>query len=300
MTAPRQVLPNTTYMVTRRCSERRFFLRPSPIVKQIFSYCIAYAAEQTGVLLHAWTCLSNHYHAVVSDPHGRLPEFMAHLNRLVGKCLNAELGRFESLWSPERYSAVSLETEQDVLDKTLYVLANPVQAGLVESWNRWPGAVSGPRACASMPRRVRRPDVFFRDGGFMPETLQLQATVPPCFEHLTTHQFATMLAKRLQAHEASVLEQLAAKGGQLLGREAVLAQNPFDCPVGYDPRFRLNPRVACKDKWRRVEALKRLKSFLNAYRDAWEKFKAGFKDVLFPAGTYWMVRHAGCATVCLQ
>ena len=49
MTAPRQILPGTTYMVTRRCSERRFFLRPSAIVNQIFTYCLAYAAQETGV-----------------------------------------------------------------------------------------------------------------------------------------------------------------------------------------------------------------------------------------------------------
>ena len=32
---------------------------------------------------------------------------------------------------------------------------------------------------------------------------------------------------------------------------------------------------------------------LEAYQEAWGQFKAGIKDVVFPAGTYWMGRHAG-------
>jgi len=104
-----------------------------------------------------------------------------------------------------------------------------------------------------------------------------------------------MLAKRLVAHEDTVREQLTAEGRELLGREVVLSQDPYSCPKSFDPRFKLDPRVACKDKWRRIEMLGRLKEFQEAYREAWEAFKAGVKDVVFPAGTYWMVRHAGCA-----
>jgi hypothetical protein len=46
--------------------------------------------------------------------------------------------------------------------------------------------------------------------------------------------------------------------------------------------------VAGRDKWKRVEALSRLQDFLRAYRDAWEALRAGARDVLFPAGTYWL------------
>ena len=51
------------------------------------------------------------------------------------------------------------------------------------------------------------------------------------------------------------------------------------------------------DKWRRIEALSRLVEFLRAYREAWAAFKAGARDVLFPAGTYLLrvVHGARCA-----
>ena len=293
MTAPRQVLPGTTYLVTRRCSERRFFLRPSRIINQIFAYCLAYAASKTGVVLCAFTVLSNHYHAVICDPEGRIPEFMENLNKLLGKCVNAHLGRWESLWSPEKFSAVPLVDPDDVLDKIVYCLANPVKAALVETSSQWPGLTSRPHDYKKGPRTVRRPEVFFRPEGTMPESLRAQLTVPPAFAHLSPAQFSAKLAKALAAREKEHLEEHAAAGRKILGREGVLAQDPFDRPKGYEPRRGLNPRVAGRDKWRRIEAIKRLKAFLEAYREAWEQFKAGVKDVVFPAGTYWMVKHAG-------
>ena len=37
MSHARRVLPGTTYLVTRRCSERRFFLRPDALVNQVYA-----------------------------------------------------------------------------------------------------------------------------------------------------------------------------------------------------------------------------------------------------------------------
>ena len=51
---------------------------------------------------------------------------------------------------------------------------------------------------------------------------------------------------------------------------------------------RLNPRIACKDKWRRIALLEELSRFLEDYRDAWQRFCDGERDVLFPDGTYEM------------
>jgi len=300
MTAPRQVLPAVTYLVTRRCSERRFFLRPSELVNQVFSYCLAYAANRHGILLHAWTCLSNHYHAVVSDPKANLPLFMADLNRLVSKCVNASLGRWESLWSSERYSAVSLTNESAVWEKLIYVLANPVQGGLVNTWQEWPGVTSGPRAVTAKPRTIRRPDLFFRGDGTMPEKVTLWATLPPCFSGDKAGRFATRLGRALDSHEAEILAAHRAENRSVLGRDAVLRENPEKRPKSFEPRRGVNPQIAGRDRWLRTEALRRLRSFLDSYREAWKKFREGIRDVLFPAGTYWMCRHAGCEAVPLD
>ncbi len=59
MTAPRQIVPGATYLVTRRCASRQFFLRPSKVVNQVFLYLLAVAAQRYGVEAHAFCVLSN-------------------------------------------------------------------------------------------------------------------------------------------------------------------------------------------------------------------------------------------------
>ena len=44
MTAPRQILPGAVYVITRRCTQRQFLLRPSNLTNQVFAYSLAVAA----------------------------------------------------------------------------------------------------------------------------------------------------------------------------------------------------------------------------------------------------------------
>ena len=78
-----------------------------------------------------------------------------------------------------------------------------------------------------------------------------------------------------------------------MGMKRVLRQSPCDSPSSVEERFKLNPRVAGRSKWQRIAALQRNKEWQKAYREAWEKFKQGIRDVVFPAGTYWLRVYAG-------
>src|SRR5512133_4379944 len=133
MTAPRQVLPGTTYLVTRRSFQLQFLLTPSPITNGVFLYVLCVAARRFGVQVHAFCVLSNHFHLVVTDPEARLPAFEQYLDSLVARAVNASLARWESFWAPSSYSAVSLQSPDDIVSKAAYVLANPVAAGLVRT-----------------------------------------------------------------------------------------------------------------------------------------------------------------------
>ncbi len=56
MTRPRQVLPDQFVFVTRRCLERRFFLRPDEAVVQTIEYLLAVGLQAFGVRLVALVC----------------------------------------------------------------------------------------------------------------------------------------------------------------------------------------------------------------------------------------------------
>ncbi|MCC6997023.1 MAG: transposase [Deltaproteobacteria bacterium] len=149
MSYPQRVLPGSTYLVTRRCTQRQFLLRPSRTTNEILSYCLARAALLYGIELHAYCFLSNHYHLVLTDPGARLPEFMRYLNELSARALNASLGRWEGLWASGTYSAVELVGLEDVVEKIAYTLANPVAAGRWSAQNTGPGCGAIPAGWAS-------------------------------------------------------------------------------------------------------------------------------------------------------
>ena len=283
MTAPRRILPGVLYMLSRRCSERRFFLRPSKAVNEILRYLLAVAAERFGISLHAFCVLSNHYHLALTDTAGNLPAFGQYFDSLVARSVNALHGHWESFWAPGSYSAVTLLMPEDVLSKCAYVLANPASSGLVRRGSEWPGLWSPPDQIGAGPVQVKRPDHFFQPDGPMPETVSLELVCPPGFE--SVEEFRRQLVGEVTQREEEAAREL---GGSFMGVHHVLAQKPHGRPAPAEPRRGLNPRIAGRDKWKRVEAILRLKEFLKAYRDAWLAFAGGLRDTIFPRGTYWM------------
>lgn len=281
MTTPRQVLPGAVYLITRRCLHRELLLRPCKAVNQIFAYVLALAARRYGVEVHAFCVLSNHYHLVVTDPHGRLPAFQQFLGAFVARAINAHLGRWETFWAPSSYSAVALATPEDIVAKAAYALANPVAAGLVPTGRSWPGLWSRPELVGGR-LRVKRPDSFFDRKGWLPECIDLELKAPPGFQ--TPQEFGARLRAELSRQELEACRRHPA----FLGAEGVLAQSPFDRRRSPEPRRRLSPRIAARDKWKRIELLRRLKSFLADYREALQVWREGLVDPVFPAGTYLM------------
>jgi putative transposase len=286
MTVPRRVVAGSTVLISRRCLDRMFLLRPSKASNELFAYILAVAAKRTGIRLHAYCVLSNHHHIVLTDPDGRLPVFEQYLDSLVARSFNALHGRWDYFWAAGSYSAVTLITPADILAKMAYTLANPVKAGLVRTGADWPGLWSAPERIGGPPSMLRRPEHFFRDDGPMPEVVELALVCPPGFE--STEELQADLIAAVKELEDQAARALAAEGRGFLGARKVLAQKPTARPATEEPRRGLNPRVACRDKWKRIEALQRLEEFRVAYREAWREFASGIRDAVFPHGTYWM------------
>jgi putative transposase len=293
VTAPRRVVPGTTYLVSRRCTQREFLLKPSVLTNLIIKFVLAVAAARYGVLIHGLCVMSNHWHLVLTDPRGNLPDFSHLLDGVVAKALNALYGRWESFWAPSSYSAVALVSPEDIVDKVAYTLANPASAGLVEHGSQWPGVWSDPRLIGEPGEVLARPGHYFADDGSMPGSEVLVFSVPRGFQ--SAEAFRSLVIARMRELERTAAAEREASGVPVLGARRVMKQKHTDRPAPGEPRRALNPRIAARDKWKRIEALNRLVSFLESHRDALLRFCRGERDVVFPRGTYLMRVRFGVA-----
>jgi len=289
---PRQIVPGRVYMVTRRCTQRQFLLRPDRETTNAFIYCMTLAAQRTEMRVLAFLAHSNHHHTIVVDSRGRMPEFLEAFHKLVAKHQNSLRGRWENFWSSEATSVVELVSAEDILAKMTYALTNPVKDGLIDRADQWPGATS---IFANLNERAisaRRPSHFFRKDGDMPALVSLKIERPPGFEDLDAAEWRALLTDRIRSVETSTRNERHADGRRILGRAGVLRQRPTDRPYSDEARRKVSPHVASVNRWARVEALQRNKTFLAAYRAARELWKTGISTI-FPAGTYWLRRFAG-------
>lgn len=287
------MIPGTTYLVSRRCTQREFLLTPTTLSKQIIKYVLAVAASRYGILIHAVCVMSDHWHIVLTDPRANLPDFSRLLDGVVAKALNALHDHWENFWVPCSYSAVELVSPEDVIEKMAYALANPAAANLVEHGRQWPGIWSDPRRIGEPGEVISRPGHYFASNGSMPEQASLALSKPPGFDSVEALQ-ASVIA-RLGELEDEAAAKRRARGVDVLGARRVRKQRHTDRPASREPRRALNPRVAARDPGKRTEALDRLVSFLERHRDALLRYCSGDHGAVFPNGTYLMRIRFGVA-----
>ena len=246
------------------------------------------------MLLHAVCVMSNHWHGVVTDPEARLPEFFEIFHKLVAKVQNASLERWENFWSSGKTSAVLLVSENDVLEKMAYTLANPTVAGLVRSPEDWPGVIS---RRFGETRDVDMPDIFFDDEGELPDSLALEFVRPPIFAMLSDSQLQSCLCAAVAKLVKHARDEMARRGLAFLGRNAVLRQSCSAAPKVPAPRRTPNPRIAAKSPPERIAAIRRMLEFVRQYRAAWCEWREGNRTVVFPIGTYALRIYARVACV---
>jgi REP element-mobilizing transposase RayT len=283
---PRQIIPGRTYLITRRCTQRQFLLRPDDVVAEVIQYCLAEAATRFDVTLHAWVAMSNHLHLVVRDNRGNLPEFLCQLHKLIAKALNTHHDRSEHFWAAGQPSVVYLVEPRDAFDKLVYVITNPVNADLVDRVVHWPGACSLQQNLSAEPKTVRRPRLFFRKHGPLPERATLRAERLAGYEGLTAEEWNRKIMTAVADAEERARRRRHRRGAQVLGRKNVFRTVPTHAPASVEKRGALRPEVACRRGSARSRALRELREFRIAHRAALRRVLDGQRDVVFPRGTY--------------
>lgn len=299
MTHPRYILRDNTLMVTRRTLRRHHLFRPDPAIRQLYLYTLAVCARQCGILVHAVTLMSTHEHLVVTDPEGQLPDFLHRLHRLVALGTK-KLRKWEgSTWDHQRPSVVRLLTDQAIIEKLAYVMANPVKAGLVRRARDWPGITVLPNELGRRTWRIERPDFFFDPkNSKWPETVELSITIPPSLEQsYLPDQIRKAVSQELQNQEKLAAEDVRMRGLRVLGSQRVRRLSPYRRAISPEPLVGKNPTFAVGRGQIKMflQAAVELRGFRRAYRRALAAWRSGLRDVVFPQGTWNMCRMHGAA-----
>jgi REP element-mobilizing transposase RayT len=282
--------------VTCRCIHGRMLLRPGPALNPIIIGALARSKRLHGVRIIAFAFLSGHLHLMIEvDDALQLSRFMCHFLSKLAR----EVGRLTD-WREKifgrRYQAIVISTEKAAqIERLRYILANGTKEGLVERPQDWPGVhavrallgeeilegVWNDRTQEYAARRLRRqkadPSRYES-----PEVLTLDPL--PCWKHLSEEARRSRIASMVAAIQAEAAARRERTGIAPLGPEAILRQDPFSQPVRLKkspaPRFH-----AASRKMRRY--LYRLYSkFVEQFRDAAEKLRAGDRSARFPPGSF--------------
>ncbi|WP_236518953.1 transposase [Sandaracinus amylolyticus] len=301
VTQPRLIEPGGVYLITRRTLRRYHLFAPDPRMNRIFLYTLAIAATRVGVLVHTAVLMSTHEHLVVSDPEGRLPEFLHYLHRhmaLATKVLRKWDG---AVWDHEATSVVELRTPAAVAEKIAYAIANPVAAALVRRARDWPGVTTRSHDIGSAEWRIERPAEYFApDDDRWPPTVMLRLEMPRAAGELgmSDAEFRELIAHEVAALESAARAEVSERGGTFLGADRCARLSPFRRARSHEPLRSLAPAFAVGrgDRDALIAAAVRLRAFRLAYRHAFDSWRRGRRDVAFPAGT-WLMRQTHGAPV---
>ena len=294
MTQPRLVLPGDTVMITRRTLRRHHLFRPDSAIRRLYLYTLALCARKFGILVHAVTLMSTHEHLIVTDTKGRHPEFLRRLHRLVSLGTKV-LRKWEGpTWEPEQASVVRLLTEQAIIEKLAYVMANPVKAGLVRHARDWPGITVLPHELGRRVWTAKRPKAYFNPKNVgWPDRIALALTLPPSLEEsYGAEALREAVQEELERQERMAHLEIRKRGWRILGADRVRRLSPYRRATSFELLRDRNPTFAVGRGQKKMffAAVAELRAFRRAYREALEQWRAGLRSVVFPQGTWCMCR----------
>lgn len=310
VTPPRQIHPGQLCFVTARAVNRCHRFAPNRRALEIVWYCFAFTLGKfrDRIEAHEFLWMSNHYHLVLTDRGACLPRFMEELNSLLARALNALYG-IQGTAIEKGYNLVAVATDDKLVQHSVYTLANPCSAHLVENSHHWLGVSSRQleyggsltikrpahglwaRAQASAGRRTSRWPRRTALGGRskLPEEVELVLTRPRIKPELSDRELRRQIRELLHERERVLVKQRRAQGRRVLGWDSATKVSFRAAPERAEELFGMVPAFSADTKEARIAAWKRRRAFLEQYYDALRRFIGGDAATVFPAGT-WLMR----------
>ncbi len=294
---PRYILANSLQHVVDVVAHHRFLLCPSEMLNETFLGVLGKAQEKHGMTICAAVVFSSHYHLLLRPRDGRhLADFMCFLKTNLAKEIGGRLRGLPGPFFARRYHSTTVSDEEAAQVRVLrYVLSHGVKENLVDRVRQWPGVHCAAsliddtpllglwldRTAAWADKRKHKNAVERLERR---QVMELRLSPLPCWEHLPEAAWRLAVADLVEDIDRQGAEERRVTGKTSLGVEAVLAQDPYQCPKDVEsspqPRFHAVAREVLEsmiETWRQV---------LAAFYAASEALRSGDRTAVFPAGTF--------------
>ncbi len=282
MASGRMHLEDEFHMVTNRCEEGRFFLKPTKEIRHIITYWFARAMNKygKGLDVYSFCFLCNHFHMLCKDNDGSLATFMGYFQGNVAKAINKELGRGPAHFWQGHYDDQIIEGERTFWKKYLYVVTNTVKSGLVNRASQWTGFCSYEASLSNGPiivSGVNRTRFHNANRGnkkrakkeFV-QRFEFSLAIPPGLEGFSPEDRAREIKNMVAQAEAHYVARRENKPA--LGMKKVLTISPLHRPeaLSRSPRR----RFACDNRQREWERLEEYRQFIGEYKRVFSGFRS--------------------------
>jgi len=285
----RRHAPDTYYLVTTRCHQARFFLRPeSALNKSVLEWLARVQRQYPDVHIHAVCVMSNHLHILLHDACGELASWASYFFGNLARAVNQVRERRGVVFE-RRYAAEPVLDDAALLDRLVYVVTNPAKAGLCEEARQWPGV-----ALWETGEEPERREVSWIDRGPYRRARHRAKTrgeAPPDPEGfrisgtLVLHPLGgCRVGEAIEARERELATERERSGRVAMTRDEVLAQDWHAAPQ----RAKRSPRPACHTSERslRQAFLEGFREFVEVFRQASAQWRAGCLNAVFPPWSY--------------
>lgn len=266
-------------------------------MKQIFWYCLSVAAHKYGIRVHVAVLMSTHFHYVVTDVFGFLPDFRREFHRMLAQCTKAFRGWPEEVLNKAPTGEHEPVTAEALVTQMAYAIANPSEAGAVRYSKDWPGAKTLVSDIGSRIVRTPRPDYHLdADNEDWPEVAELPIDMPDLLieEYGSVEAAREAIAREVHRLEQEARRKLEAEGSKFAGVRRVLRTPHTKRATSVEEFGARNPTFAAAgDLEAARRAIRVRRAFNAAYDEALAKWTAGDRSAVFPAGTWWMRVHHG-------
>jgi REP element-mobilizing transposase RayT len=288
----RRHVPGQYYLVTTRCHQARFFLRPDRDLNEAVLEWLTRAQYRFPELLIVAACvMSNHLHLVVRDQSGQLASWASYFFGNLARAVNRIRGRSGACFD-RRYSAEPILDDEALIGCLVYTVTNPVKAGLCNRADEWPGVVlfaPGPRRKEipvswierDMERRARAQTQRRGEAATASDAFRVEANL--VIEPLPTGLGGSEDAGPIAAIEAREAELVAERREAVilpLGPAKVLAQSWHAAPR--HPKRSPRPLCHAADTALRDAFREGYRAFVGLFREASERLREGTSQITFP------------------